>query len=336
MTALLVSALFLAANAFFVAAEFALVASRRHRLERLAEGGSTAARAALRGTRELALMLAGAQLGITVCTLALGSLAKPAVADLLEPILTAVRVPETAAYPVAVLLAVSLVVFVHMVIGEMAPKSWAIAHPERSAVVLALPFRGFAWLTRPLLRLLNAMANGVVRMVGVEPQDELAQAHGPRELRALLENAREQGHLAEPEHRVLAGAIDLEETPLGDVVVPLEEAVAVDVGVTCGDAEEVSRDQGRSRVLVREGAATIGLVHVRDLVRSAPEAPVATVTEPVLHIEATLSLLETVSRMRADRAQLALVDGPHGPIGLVTMEDLLERVLGRFDDETDR
>ena len=147
-TALLVSLLLLVLNAFFVAAEFALVASKRHRLEVLAERGSVAARAAVRGSRELSLMLAGAQLGITLCTLGLGSLAKPAVAELLDPGVHLRARPGAAAYVVSVVLAVGIVVFLHMVVGEMAPKSWAIAHPERSAVLLALPFRGFAWVMR--------------------------------------------------------------------------------------------------------------------------------------------------------------------------------------------
>jgi CBS domain containing-hemolysin-like protein len=335
ITALLVSVLLLAANAFFVAAEFALVASKRHRLEHRAEQGSAAARAAVNGTRELSLMLAGAQLGITLCTLGLGSLAKPAVADLLEPVLAAVRLPDAAAYVVAVVLAVAVVVFLHMVVGEMAPKSWAIAHPERSAVLLALPFRGFTWVVRPALRLLNALANGVVRLVGVEPQDELAQAHGPRELRALLESSREHGQLAEPEHRVLAGAIDLDLTPLTEVLVPLGAAVGVESNESCAQAECISRESGRSRLLVREAGSPVGIAHVRDIVRAAPDVPVSCVTEAVLHVDASGSLLDTVSAMRAEHAQLVLVDGPDGPVGLVTMEDLLERVLGQFEDETD-
>ena len=335
ITALLVSVLLLVANAFFVAAEFALVASKRHRLEDLAERGSSAARAALRGSRELSLMLAGAQLGITLCTLGLGSLAKPAVADLLEPVFAYARIPDAAAYVVAVVLAVAIVVFLHLVVGEMAPKSWAIAHPERSAVLLALPFRGFAWLVRPVLRLLNALANGTLRLVGVRPEGELAHVHGPRELQVLLESAREHGQLAEPEHRVLAGAIDLDTTPLGEVLVPLDEAVGVETTATCAAAEGVSRESGRSRLLVTEAGTPVGIAHVRDIIRGTPDASVTTVTEPVLHVDSRWSLLETVSAMRAEHAQLVLVDGPDGPVGLVTIEDLLERVLGRFEDDTD-
>lgn len=342
MTALLVSLLLLAANAFFVAAEFALVASRRHRLEEQAEAGSRAARAAVAGSRELSLMLAGAQLGITLCTLGLGSLAKPAVAQLLEPVLTFLRLPESAAYAVSVLLAVGIVVFLHMVVGEMAPKSWAISHPERSALLLAMPFRAFAWLVRPALRVLNAMANGTLRLVHVTPQAELAQVHGPEGLQLLLGASREQGLLDEPEHRVLAGAIDLDATPVEEVLVPLAEMVAVPSEASCGEAEEVSRRSGRSRlVVVDAGGRPVGVAHVRDIVRASREVPVAAVAAEALRLPAELSLLDAVSAMRAERAQLALVTPGFAPaatavpVGLVTMEDLLERVLGRFDDETD-
>ncbi|GAB3081918.1 hemolysin family protein [Intrasporangium mesophilum] len=334
-TALLFSVLLLVGNAFFVAAEFALVASKRHRLEDLAERGSLAARAAVRGSRELSLMLAGAQLGITLCTLGLGSLAKPAVAELLQPVFTFLRLPDAAAYVVSVVLAVAIVVFLHMVVGEMAPKSWAIAHPERSALMLALPFRAFARVMRPVLALLNAMANGCLRLVGVQPQDELAQVHGPKELEMLLQSSREHGLLAEPEHRVLAGAIDLDTTPLSDVLVPLAHVVGVGATATCAEAETVSRESGRSRLLVRDRDVPVGIVHVRDVVRSAASAPVTAVTAPALQVDAGLSLLDAVSLMRSRQAQLVLVEGPQGPVGIVTMEDLLERVLGRFDDETD-
>lgn len=335
ITALLVSGALLVLNAFFVAAEFAIVASKRHRLEILAERGSVAARAAVRASRELSLMLAGAQLGITLSTLGLGALAKPAVAELLTPAFTFARVPDAAAYVVSVVLAVGIVVFLHMVVGEMAPKSWAISHPERSALMLALPFRGFAWVARPALFLLNAMANGCLRLVGVTPQAELGQVHGPKELQLLLASSRDHGMLAEPEHRLLAGAIDLDTTPLTDVVVPLDRAIGVLTTATCADAEALSRDSGRSRLVVREGDEPVGIAHVRDIVRAEPGAPVATVTSPVVHVDAGLSLLDTVSVMRAQHAQLVLVDGPWGPVGIVTMEDLLERVLGQFDDETD-
>ena len=346
ITALAVSVLLLVANAFFVAAEFALVASRRHRLEEAAATGSRAARAAVRGSRELSLMLAGAQLGITLCTLALGALAKPAVADLLEPALTALGLPADAAYVVAVVVAVAAVVFLHMVVGEMAPKSWAISHPERSALLLALPFRSFTWLARPALRVLNGIANGCLRLVRVQPQDELAQVHGPDELRLLLAQSSAHGLLAEPDHRLLVSVLDLRSTTLSDVMRPLGEAVMVPLEATAAEVERVSLSSGRSRLVVHDGGQPRGLVHVRDAVRSAGRGGDAGVRE-LMHrpeiLPGDLSLLEAVGRMRRARSQLALVtDDSTGPgadagtaVGLVALEDLLERVLGEFEDETD-
>ena len=277
ITALLISVLLLVLNAFFVAAEFALVASKRHRLEDLAERGNRAARAAVKGSRELSLMLAGAQLGITLCTLGLGAVAKPAVADLFAPVLTFLRLPESAAYVICVVLAVAIVVFLHMVVGEMAPKSWAIAHPERSAMLLALPFRGFTWVARPVIRLLNAMANGCLRLVRVQPQNELAQVHGPKELSLLLESARDHGMIAEHEHRVLSGAIDLDTTRVNAVMVPLEQAVRVDADASCADAEEISRHAGRSRLVVMRASEPIGIAHIRDVIRSPRDTRVGSV-----------------------------------------------------------
>ncbi len=152
VVSILLSLLLLVLNGFFVAAEFAVVSAKRHRLEVAAAYGGGAARAAVRNSRELSLGLAGAQLGITLATLGLGALAKPAVADLLEPLLALTPLPEAVAAGIATVLAVAVVVFLHMVVGEMAPKSWAISHPERSAVLLGVPFRAFTSSTRWLLR----------------------------------------------------------------------------------------------------------------------------------------------------------------------------------------
>ena len=337
--ALLVSVLLLVANAFFVAAEFALVASRRHRLEDAAATGSRAGRAAVRASRELSLMLAGAQLGITLCTLALGALAKPAVADLLQPVLTAVGLPDDAAYVVAVVLAVAVVVFLHMVVGEMAPKSWAISHPERSALMLALPFRGFTRAARPALRALNGIANGCLRMVRVHPQDELAQVHGPEELQLLLAQSQEHGLLADADHRLLRGVLDLRSATLADALRPLSDAVCVPVDATPADVERVSLGTGRSRLVVLRDGRPGGVVHVRDAVQAVArgqERSIADLVQQPMMLPVELSLLAAVARMRAARSQLALVTGAGAQVlGLVSLEDLLERVLGEFEDETD-
>lgn len=338
--ALLVSVLLLLGNAFFVAAEFALVASKRHRLEQAAAEGSRAARAAVRGSRELSLMLAGAQLGITLCTLGLGALAKPAVADLLAPAFAALGLPAATSTVVAIVLAVAIVVFLHMVIGEMAPKSWAISHPERSALLLALPFRAFARASRWALRAFNGLANATLRAFKVTPQDTLAQAHSPEDLRILLRQSREHGLLPEQQHRMLSAVLQLQRTTVGQVMQPAATAVTIAADAPATAVEHASRDSGRSRLIVLDEAnGPIGLVHVRDAVRAATAGTDATARELMaspLRLTNSTVVAEAVTTMRQHRAQLALVTNDGGEVaGLVAMEDLLEEILGEFDDETD-
>ncbi|MCG8920318.1 hemolysin family protein [Actinokineospora sp. PR83] len=338
--ALGISLVLLVLNAFFVAAEFALVASKRHRLEEAAAHGSRAARAAIEGTRELSMMLAGAQLGITLCTLGLGALAKPAVAELLSPVFTFLGLSRAWAYPIAFVLAVVLVVFLHMVVGEMMPKSWAISHPERSALLLALPFRAFTRATRSVLRALNGMANATLRLVRVDPQDTVASAHGPDDLRLLLRESREHGLLPESQHRMLTGVLSVQTSTVAQVMAAREEMVTTTPTSTAAEVEERSRETGRSRlVVVSPGGNPVGIVHVREAVRATMAGRDTTVAELMtdpLVLPRDLPAADAVTRMRAERSQLALVSGPGGEVvGLAALEDLLEEILGEFDDETD-
>ncbi|MEV4416161.1 hemolysin family protein [Catellatospora sp. NPDC049609] len=339
-TALAASLVLLVLNAFFVAAEFALVASKRHRLQQYADAGSRAAKAAIAGTRELSLMLAGAQLGITLCSLGLGALAKPALADLLDPLLGALGLPDQAAYVVAFLLALAVVVFLHMVVGEMAPKSWAISHPERSALVLALPFRAFARLARPALSALNAFANASLRLFKVEPVDELAQAHGPAELQLLLSASAEHGTLPPADERLLSAMLTLNNTTVDTVMVPPEQIVTVEAVASAARVEHIAREHGRSRLAVTDRAGVItGIVHVRDALKATTSALDLTAKQlatPPYLLRPKQSVMSAIRGMREFRAQVALVvDDRTTTVGLVALEDLLEQVIGQFDDETD-
>lgn len=342
-TALVLSLVLLLLNGFFVAAEFALVASKRHRLERYAADGSRAARAAIAGTRELSLMLAGAQLGITLCSLGLGALAKPALADLLGPLFGRLGIPARASYVAAFLVALSVVVFLHMVVGEMAPKSWAISHPETSALLLALPFRAFARVSRPVLAVLNGIANAALRAVRITPQNELAQAHGPAELTMLLDTSAEHGTLPGAEQRMLSAMLALQNTTVDSVMIPVERIVTVPVTATATEVEQAARRHGRSRLAVTADSNGLdriaGFVHVRDAFKATTSGVDATagylMTAPY-RLLPQQSVLSAIRGMREHRAQLALVSaGTGGPVGLVALEDLLEQVIGRFDDETD-
>jgi CBS domain containing-hemolysin-like protein len=340
--ALLISLLLLALNGFFVAAEFALLAAKRYRLEQAAASGGRAARAALDGARELTLMLAGAQLGITACTLGLGALAEPAIEHLLSPVLHAVGLPAGASHAVALLVALALVTFLHLVVGEMAPKSWAITDPERSALLLALPFRAFARVARPVLAALNGLANATLRLARVRPEEQLAHAHGPEELRMLLQQSHEHGLLAADQHKMLTSMLALQATTVAQVMEPLERIVSVRPDDSAERIEQVSRSSGRSRLAVLEGPGQVaGVVHVREAVRATTAGRTATARELMsvpFTLAATATVTEAVAAMRAEQAQLALVsNGVDGgrPVGFVALEDLLEEVIGEFDDETD-
>jgi len=338
--ALVISVILLALNGFFVAAEFALVASKRHRLEEAAASGRRSARAAIAGVSELSLMLAGAQLGITLCTLGLGSLSEPAVAHLLHPLFELAHVPEGVGHVIALIIAVAGIGLLHVLLGEMAPKSWAISNPERSALLLALPFRGFTYVFRPLLVVLNWIANLCVRLVKVTPQNELASAHGPDDLRLLIESSREHGTLDEPEHDLLTAMLALQNTTVAQVMTPIARLATVPAAASAREVELTSRREGRSRLAVVSSGTTIcGIVHVRDAARVTTRGGTTLraselMTAP-LELAAGTPVATAIRTMRDQRSQLAVVRDEDQPIGVVALEDLLEEVIGEFDDETD-
>lgn len=340
--ALLISLVLLILNGFFVAAEFAVVASKRHRLEEAAADGGRRAKAAVAAHREMSLMLAGAQLGITLCTLGLGALSEPAIAHFLEPLFHSMGLPDGLSHVIAVILAVSLVVFLHMVVGEMAPKSWAISHPETSAGLLALPFRAFTWGVRPVLFVLNGAANGLLRLVKVEPIDTVESAtHGPADLQLLLAQSHEHGVLPDADHQMLTGALRLESETVASVMFSVDDAVTAPPESTARDVESACEHSGHSRLFVRDsGGTVIGLVHVRDAMRSTSRGHARTPVQELLQeptwLQDDLPLIDAVSHMRSQRAQLALVrDGSGALVGLASLEDILEQILGEFYDETD-
>ncbi|CAN5870452.1 hemolysin family protein [soil metagenome] len=337
---LVVTVLLLALNAFFVAAEFAIVAAKRHRLEERAAEGSRAAKAAVNANRELSLMLAGCQLGITLATLGLGALSEPAIASLITPLFEAMGLSYDFGHLIAIVIAVAIVVFLHMVIGEMAPKSWAISHPETSAMLLAIPFRAFAWLVRPVLHLFNETANVMLRMIRVEPVETVATTHGPADLQLLLAQSFEHGVLPDADHRMLTGALKLEEETVASVMFPIVDAVCVPEEGTAGQVEAICRDSGRSRLFVTRQEQVVGLVHVRDAVQATAagghDLPLTQFLQDTVSLPNRLPLIDAVSAMRLERAQLALVTSEDGTVvGLTSLEDILEQILGEFDDETD-
>lgn len=313
----------IASSAFFVAVEFALIAARRNRLEDAA-ATSASARAALRSASELSLLLAGAQLGITACTLLLGAITKPAVQKAITPLINDLGAPKLIADVGSFVLALAIVTFLHLVVGEMAPKSWAIAHPERSATMLALPMRGFMFVMRPLLRALNSAANWCLHRVGVTPVDELTETQNPDALRQLVEHSATVGTLDERYRANLASALELEALTVDQVA--RRGGVYSDVPVDAPPAQmkQKARTTGHLRLLVRDGEAIVGVVHVRDSLTG--DVTARDLMRPVLTLPETTPVYEALALMRDTRNHLVVVDGPSGQ-GLLTLTDLLYRLL---------
>ena len=317
-----------ALSAFFVAVEFAALAAKRHRLEEAAQT-SRSARAALRNSSELTLLLAGSQLGITAATLALGAISKPAVHHWLTPLFEAWGLPLTAADVAGFLLALLVVTFIHLVVGEMAPKSWAIAHPESSATLLAGPMRAFMWIFRPLLRALDGAANWLVRRVGVEPANEVAAGHSPDALRHLVEHSANVGALDVRFSEQISGALELERLTVRDLATPDAPLAAVPADATAAAVRDATRRTGHLRILLGDRARLTGVVHVRDTLTAPDHAPVAQFARPVFTLDADTTVHAALKTMRETRNHLAvLADADTGAVlGVVTLADVLRRIL---------
>ncbi|MFT4657680.1 MAG: CBS domain containing-hemolysin-like protein [Candidatus Aldehydirespiratoraceae bacterium] len=348
--ALGVALVLLVLNGFFVAAEFALLASRRSRIEQLAAEGNKKAKSALAGIRELTLMLAGAQLGITMCSLGLGLVAEPAVAGIFEGLFGEVAFlsgnslfGQSWSHIIGFAVALSIVVFLHMVVGEMAPKSWAISHPEESAMKLARLFRAFVTVFRPVIWLMNSIANLVVRAVGVEPQDERAMAHSPSDLLLLLDESAGHGGLAATEHELLTRSLELSGLTASNAMTVRRDIVAVEAGSTASVAAAEAHRTGRSRIIIFDGDLdhVTGFVHAKDLLRlpddSWQNTTVGSIARNVMVTPEHHRLEDLLLEMRTERQHVALVIDEHGTVvGLVTLEDVIEELIGDFDDESDQ
>jgi len=315
-------------SAFFVIIEFALIGARRHRLEQDA-AGSASARAALRGMNELTIMLAGAQLGITASTFALGAVTKPAVDEWLGPVFLAWGLPGWLAGGAAFALALLIVTFLHLVVGEMAPKSWAIAHPELAAKLIGLPSRGFIRIFRPFLLWVNRIANALVARTGVEPVDRAAVGGRDADtIRNLVEYSSQVGVL-EPELRSqITEVIALQELTVDDITRPDGAPTAAPADATVADLREAALASGHLRILLDDGAGRMtDVVHVRDTLLAADDERAADFARPAFRIDAATPAYELLGRMREEQVQLAVVERDGDLLGIVTLTDVIQRVL---------
>jgi CBS domain containing-hemolysin-like protein len=330
--------LLLLANGFFVAAEFAYITARRNVLEQT-QGRS--AHIAVRLNKDLSLSLAAAQLGITMASLVLGAVAEPAVASIFELLFGFLPLSESVIHGISLVIALLIVVFLHMVIGEMAPKNIAISAPERTALTLALPFRGFILLFRPLIAVLNASANGVLRLFGVRPTDALEVGHSAEDLAVIIGTGRREGVIEDFAHRLLTGAIIFGDLDTSEVMVPRPDIVAAPLETPVSGIQELMRVTGHSRIPIYEGDldSVVGLIHVKDLMtdeidRDAPLRP-ERLRNPLV-VPETAPLRSVLDEMRQARLHLAIVVDEHGSTaGIIAMEDIAEELVGEISDEHD-
>lgn len=323
---IIITVVLILASAFFVVVEFALLAARRHRLEPEADQ-SRAARAALRSMNELTVMLAFAQLGITACTFLLGAITKPAIDYALSPVFEQWGLPYVLADIIAFMIALIVVTFLHLVIGEMAPKSWAIAHPETAAKATGTAARVLTWPLRPFLLWINTIANKLVKASGVEPVEKAAVGGQDADtIRELVSHSRAVGTLDEQFSGPIVRAIGLGTITVGDIVRVDRPPTSVPESATAADVQKLAASSGHLRILVGEGVDS-RVAHVRDTLQIDPQTRAVDVARRPIAVTPETSAYEALVNMRRGRVQLAVVVSENRLLGVVTIDDLLREVL---------
>jgi CBS domain containing-hemolysin-like protein len=337
-TALLVAVLLLVGNAYFVASEFALVSARRTRVEPRAAAGSRMARTTLRAMEDLSHVIAAVQLGVTLCSVGLGAVAEPAIVHLLEPVYRAVGLSPTWQHPVALVIALAIVSYLHVVLGEMVPKNISLAGPERAAVLLGPPLMALTTLVKPFAIAMNAAADTVVRMLRVEPRNELMSTFTLEQVEAMVDESRQVGLLEQGEYERLSGALGFTSRTVADVLLPLDRLETVPRGARATDVEEACAETGYSRFpVVGDGAELVGYLHVKDVLRADPHGRASTVEDKWIRPFATVrsgdSLAAALQVLREKGAHMArVVDDAGRVLGVATLEDLLEELVGEIRD----
>ena len=344
MTALFLVAVVLLVllNGFFVAAEFALVRARKSRLEQMAEEGKSGSAVAVREIEDISEALSACQLGITLASIAIGFLGEPAIADLVEPAFGGLS--HGVAVAIAIVIAYVLTTSAHITVGEQVPKIYAITHAEEVARRVAPPLRAFRRAFRPAVMLLNHVSNWVLRLVGVRPEQISAEEGGsPEELKLIIAESLQGGKIDPGEAGMLSGVFHLHEQEARQVMTPIPAVVTIDVSDTVQEALRRCVDTGHTRLLVTEDEnpdRVRGIVHVNSLARAllneGPEAPIERLVKDAPIVPETKPLDDLLAELQRQRLTMAVVVDEYGRVaGIVTIEDIMEEVVGEIEDETD-
>ncbi|MEV6966761.1 hemolysin family protein [Hamadaea sp. NPDC051192] len=334
MTGIVIMLVLLLGNGFFVGAEFALIASRRTVLEPKATT-SRRARWALTAMGQIPLMIAGAQLGIQICSILLGAIAEPAIAHLLEAPFELVNLPEQLVHPVSFVIALAIVVYLHTVLGEMVPKNITLAGPEASVVWLGPPMLLFCTVTKPLLLVMKWLSRRVLKLWRIDAVDSVKSVFTAEELAGLVTQARSEGLLDPEQHARISGALAMHQRTAADALRPWTEVDLVTDDTSPASLEVLATRTGRSRfpVVQRLNRRVLGFVHIKDVIgmsgaaRRAPIPP--DVIRPLAVVPPERSLAELLLAMRRERRHMVLVSDGQRPLGVVTLDDVLAAVSGR-------
>ncbi|MFF5933620.1 hemolysin family protein [Streptomyces sp. NPDC012508] len=319
-------------NAFFVGGEFSLISVRRSQIEPLAREGDRRARMTLWGLEHISAVMATAQLGITASSLVLGAVAEPAIAHLLEPVFEATHVPHGLVHPIAFVIALTLATYAHMLIGEMVPKNIALAAPVRTALLLGPPLVALTRALKPVVFGINAFANALLRLLRVDPKDEVGSVYTDGELARMVQDTSEAGLLSPADGERLRDALELGTRPVGEILVPAARMVTVDHRITPAEVERAAARAGYSRFPVTgPTGAVLGYLHIKDTLgvvdRDRPFP--RTAFHAVTRVRIDTPLDDTLTALRAADSHLAAVTGEAGTVlGYVTMEDVLEELVG--------
>ena len=336
-------ALLVAANAFFVAAEFALVAVRRSRIEELAANGDGSAAVVQKAIANLERYISGTQLGITLASLALGWIGEPALAAIVDGLFQrlGIEAPTVVAHSAAaVTVAFLILMFLHIVLGELAPKSVALAKPESVSKIVVRPLMWFSWLVSPGIWFLNGAANVLLRLFGITPASEQDHVHSPDELRLLVMQSREHGALNEADTAMLAGVFDFHEKKARDVMRPRTDIVALPEDATEDEVWKLVRSERYSRYPVYRDSLddVVGVFLAKDLWLHDDAKPfvLKDYVRPAVYVPDNRAAEAVLDDLRKRRAHIAVVlDEYAGTAGIVTLEDLIEEVIGDINDEYD-
>jgi CBS domain containing-hemolysin-like protein len=321
-------------NAFFVAAEYGLVTSRRTRIRELEREGNRRARAVLRITSDPPRFISAMQLGVTLTSLGIGALGEPVLAHRFEPAVATV---------LAVALALLVITFLHVVLGELVPKQVALGHPERTALWVSAPVRVFFAVFEPLIWTLQRATEVVLHALGQEPPGAEGQAHSEAELRMLLSRSAEEGEIEHEEQEMVSRVFDFGDKRVADVMVPRPEVVALSVDLPPEEALKAVLESPYTRYPVYRGSLdeVVGVLHVRDLVEAMHDRGIAAVDieqmlRPAMMVPETKDLADLLAEFRRTKQHLAVVINEYGNVeGIVTLEDLVEEIVGEIEDEFD-